>query len=213
MFAVTVDRRGSRSRRAAPTMAELRDRLRADLPPAVLDWQVSAGDELQAVYARPADVVSVVLALAATGEWHVGLGVGSVDEPHPDVVHEATGPALVNAREAVVASKATGYPAVRGSEWADHLEAVLTLCSAVRRRRTGPGRQAARLADLGRTQQDIAGALDIAQSSVSRRLAAALWSEEHAVHPTLVTLLTLADRHRTPGAGDAAAPPRPGEPV
>lgn len=198
-------------------MAEWRDRLRAELAPALLDWQVSAGDELQAVYADPADVVPAVLALAETDEWHVGLGIGTVDTPYPETVHEATGAALVAAREAVEASKDSGYPAVRGSEGAADLEAVFTVCCAIRRRRTGPGREAARLADLGRTQQCIAETLEITQSSVSRRLAAALWSEERAVHPTLVTLLALASREpgsRHPDSEGSperpTAPSRPG---
>ena len=205
MFALTADRRGSRSRRVEP-VAPLRDRLRAELAPPVLDWQVSAGDEVQAVYADPADVVAAVLALSETDEWHVGLGIGTVDTPYPRTVHEATGPALVAAREAVEASKDTGYPAVRGSGWAADLEAVFTVCCAIRRRRTGPGREAARLADLGRTQQHIARTLHIAQSSVSRRLAAALWSEERAVHPTLTTLLMLAERDADAGRPDQQEP-------
>lgn len=209
MFALTLDGRASRARGAKPTMAEQRGRLRAELAPAVLDWQVSAGDELQAVYADPGDVVPAVLSLAETGEWHVGLGIGTVATPYPATVHEATGSALVAAREAVEASKDTGYPAVRGPRWAADLEAVFTVCCAIRRRRTGPGREAARLADLGRTQQRIAETLDIAQSSVSRRLAAALWSEERAVHPTLVTLLALAEQESGAGRSGPSGPAGP----
>ena len=67
---------------------------------------------------------------------------------------------------------------------------------AVRARRTDAGARAAALADDGQTQQQMADSLGIAQSSVSRRLAAALWHEEHTVRETLVALLDLADQGR-----------------
>lgn len=195
MYALTVDRRGSREDPESLAMLEHRDRFAADFPRTVLDWQISAGDELQALYETPEDVLTVVLTLADEQEWHVGLGIGPVDTPLPDNVNEATGPAFVAAREAVSASKDTGYPAVRGSEWASHAQAVLTLACAVRERRTSTAREAASLAERDFTQQRIAQELDIAQSSVSRRLSSALWSQEQAVHPTILTFLELADEH------------------
>lgn len=195
MYALTVDRRGSREDPESLAMPEHRNRLAAELPRAVLDWQISAGDELQALYATPEDALAVILTLADEQNWHVGLGIGSVDAPLPDNVNEATGPAFVAAREAVSAAKDTGYPAVRGSEWASHAQAVLTLACSVRERRTSTAREATRLAEQEFTQQRIAQELDIAQSSVSRRLSSALWNQEQAVHPTILTLLELADEH------------------
>ena len=78
---------------------------------------------------------------------------------------------------------------------------------AVRARRSEAGAQATELADRGLTQQEIAEGLGITQSSVSRRLSAALWHEEHTVHETLEALFRLADEHSPSGhAPDAAAP-------
>lgn len=195
MYALTVDRRGSREDPESLAMLEHRDRFRSSFPGAVLGWQISAGDELQALYDEPQCVLDVVLALADEQEWHVGLGIGHVDTPLPENVNEATGQAFVSAREAVTASKDTGYPAVRGSDWATHAEAVLSLACAVRERRTETAKQATVLAQQGFTQQQIAQELDIAQSSVSRRLSSALWSQEQAVHPTVLTFLELANEH------------------
>lgn len=207
MFVLTIDRRGSRRAHDSADMRTHRDRCRATLPRPVLDWQISAGDELQALYDRPEHVLAAVLALADERDWHVGLGVGPVDEPLPREVREATGAAFVAAREAVTAAKESGGPAVRGSEWARHVEAVLALMCAVRRRRTGPGEQAAELAERGHTQQHMARELGISQSSVSRRLSSALWAQEHGVHPTLVALLRLADGRDAHTASDADGSP------
>ena len=193
VFALTVDRRGSRGDPGALAMTDHRDRFDADLPRPVLGWQISAGDELQALYDTAQEVLTTVLALVDERDWHVGLGIGAVDTPLPDNVNEATGPAFVAAREAVTASKETGYPAVRGTDWASHAQAVLTLASAVRERRTRAAREATDLAEQGFTQQQIATTLGIAQSSVSRRLSSALWSQEQATHPTVLTFLQLAD--------------------
>lgn len=193
MYALTVDRRASREDPESLAMLEHRDRFEATFPRPLLGWQISAGDELQALYESPGKVLTVVLALADKGKWHVGLGIGPVDMPLPDNVNEATGPAFVAAREAVSASKDSGYPAARGSEWASHAEAVLTLACAVRERRTDTAREATDLAEQGFTQQRIAQELDIAQSSVSRRLSSALWSQERAVHPAILSFLEMAD--------------------
>ncbi|MBD2764954.1 transcriptional regulator [Kocuria sp. cx-455] len=193
MYALTVDRRGSRTAPGALAMSEHRNRFDSDLPRPVLGWQISAGDELQALYDTAQDALTAVLALVDDQDWHVGLGIGAVNMPLPDNVNEATGPAFVAAREAVTASKDIGYPAVRGTAWASHAQAVLTLASAVRQRRTRAAREATDLAEQGLTQQQIASTLGIAQSSVSRRLSSALWSQEQATHPAVLTLLQLAD--------------------
>lgn len=194
MYALTVDRRGSRDVAESLSMPEHRDRFDRVLPRPVLTWQISAGDELQALYESPADALHAVLALADERGWHVGVGIGAVNTPLPENVNEATGPAFVAAREAVGASKDTGYPAIRSSsEWAAHAQSVLTLACAVRLRRTDTAKEATELAERGFTQQRIAQELDIAQSSVSRRLSSALWSQEQSVHPAVISLFELAD--------------------
>lgn len=196
-FALTVDRRGSRSQAGSLDMAAHRDQLQTQLPAPVLRWQVSAGDELQALYADAGPTLSAALHLADTGLWHVGLGIGAVDTPVPATVNEATGSAFVNARTAVEASKSVAADtAVRGPQedaMSHHANALLALLVALRRRRTDTAREAAALADDGWTQQRIAEELEITQSSVSRRLATALWQEERAAREVLVDILRRAD--------------------
>ena len=195
MFVLTIDRRASRRDGSALEISALRDEVQRALPRPVLGWDVSAGDELQALYDAAA-VLSALLHLADPARWHVGLGIGPVDLPLGDSVRESTGPAFVAARDAVTRAKDHGAPVVRGNEWAERAGTVLDLVCAVRARRTDAGARAAALADDGQTQQQMADSLGIAQSSVSRRLAAALWHEEHTVRETLVALLDLADQGR-----------------
>lgn len=81
----------------------------------MLGWQISAGDELQALYDTAQDALTAVFALVDEQARHVGLGIGAVATPLPSHVNEAMGPAFVAAREAVTVSKESGYPAVRGT--------------------------------------------------------------------------------------------------
>lgn len=196
-YVVTVDRRDSRKQAGSLDMAEHRQHLVTSHPKPLLSWQISAGDELQALYADPGPAVEVALHLAESGDWHVGLGVGGVDTPLPATVNEATGSAFVAAREAVEAAKsASAVAAVRGADAdtrATQADALLALLAAVRRRRTDTARQAAEQADRGLTQRRIAEALQIEQSSVSRRLSTALWHEERAARAVLIDLLREAD--------------------
>ena len=212
MFVLTIDRRASRQDRDGLDMRAERDRLQRDLPRPVLDWDVNAGDELQALYDHAAAALAAVLALAATEQWHVGLGVGAVDEPLAGTVRESTGPAFVAAREAVNAAKEQDAPAVRGNEWAERAGAVLGLVCAVRGRRSPAGHEAAALAESGLTQHAVAERLGIGQSSVSRRLSAALWHEEREARDSIRALLQLADGYgpdcttAAAAAGAAGAP-------
>lgn len=209
MFALTIDRRDSRGRAAELHMGRQRTALQEELPRPVLDWEISAGDELQALYDDAAAIVRAVLALADAGHWHVGVGIGAVDDPLPSSVREATGEAFVAARDAVNAAKERGRPVVAGNEWARRAGSVVDLVCAVRARRSEAGAQATELADRGLTQQEIAEGLGITQSSVSRRLSAALWHEEHTVHETLEALFRLADEHASPGDLPEGAAPSP----
>lgn len=201
MFALTVDRRDSRADAERLDMREHLDACRRNLPRPLVAWDITAGDELQALYDDAAPALQAVLALADAGSWHVGLGVGDVDRPLAEAARENTGAAFVAAREAVEAAKDAGGPAVRGGEWAERADALLGLLCAVRERRTDSGAAAVTLAETGMTQQQMAKHLGITQSSVSRRLDAALWHQEHAAREAFTAVLELAD-------GAAAAPPR-----
>ena len=132
MYALTVDRRRSRSEGAELDMAGARDRLNQRHPEAVLPWSISAGDELQALFEDPQTVVTAALELAETGRWHVGIGLGPVETPMPETVAESTGPCLVLARDAVeAAKKLTSRTAVRalrpGARAARDADALLAL--------------------------------------------------------------------------------------
>ncbi|RKQ36474.1 winged helix-turn-helix transcriptional regulator [Kocuria tytonis] len=218
MFVLTIDRRASRREQHGPSMREQRHVLQSHLPRPALDWDINAGDELQALYDDAARVLDAVLALALTDRWHVGLGIGAVDLPLAGSVRESTGPAFIAARDAVNAAKDLETPAVRGDAWAERSGAVLALLCAVRARRSAAGREAAELADAGLTQLEIAERLGIGQSSVSRRLRAAMWQQDVEARQALVALLELADAdspagHDPSGPDDTpgAAPARPGE--
>ena len=194
MYALTVDRRRSRSEGAELDMAGARDRLNQRHPEAVLPWSISAGDELQALFEDPQTVVTAALELAETGRWYVGIGLGPVETPLPETVAEATGPCLILARDAVeAAKKLTSRTAVRalrpGARAARDADALLALLSVMRQRRTDAAREASRYADQGMTQEQISQVLGIDQSSVSRRLRTALWYEESEARTVLVDLL------------------------
>lgn len=203
-YVLTVDRRASRQQSGNLKMAEHRDALEAEHPKPLLSWQVSAGDELQGLFADAGPAVAAALQLAESGDWHVGLGVGAVDTPLPQTVNEATGSAFVSAREAVEAAKtATAAAAVRGADGgvrSDQSDALMALLASIRRRRTPTSRQAAAYADQGLTQQRIADVLEIKQSSVSRRLSTALWHEERAARDVLIQLLREADEVHLAGS-------------
>lgn len=199
MYALTADRRDSRSQTGTLDMAGHRDRLAAAHPECFRPWQLSAGDELQVLFAHPEPTVEAALHLAETGRWHVGVGLGPLDEPVPDTVAEATGDALERARAAVeAAKKAPSHAAIRSPRRAAgaarDADALLALLASVRRRRTAPAREATALADQGLTQEQIAQQLEIDQSSVSRRLGSALWHQESDTRRLLVELIERAHR-------------------
>lgn len=212
MYALTADRRDSRSQTGTLDMAGHRDRLAAAHPECYRPWQVSAGDELQVLFARSEPTVEAALSLAETGRWHVGVGLGALDEPVPATVAEATGEALQSARVAVeAAKKAPSHAAIRSprraAASARDADALLALLASVRQRRTPPAREATALADQGLTQEQIARLLEIDQSSVSRRLRSALWHQESDARRLLVELFARAHRlGLDAGASDAQHP-------
>src|SRR3712207_3965666 len=98
MFVLTVDQVDSRHQedRVAGALDQVRRNAgeRLALPP-----DRSAGDEFQLLTADARTALDLTLALTRGGGWSVGLGVGSVREPLPASVREATGPAFIAARE------------------------------------------------------------------------------------------------------------------
>ena len=199
MFVLTVDQRGSRH--APDRVPGLLARLPA-VPGLVRAPERTVGDEVQAVLDDAESVVELVLHLVRLGEWSVGIGAGSVDEPMPESTREARGDAFVLARAAVDAAKSRNRSvplAVRGADpvAAADAEAVLTLVGAVVARRTPAGWHAVDESGRARTgstggQEAVAVRLGISQQAVSERLRTALWAEELAVRPAAARLLTAA---------------------
>ncbi len=198
MFVVTIDQVGSRT---------VGDRVEQLLP--LLDgagsrggraFERTVGDEVQAAVVEADDVVDLTLRVLRIGGWSIGIGAGRVDEPMPESVRAAQGPAFVHAREAVESAKsrARAVPvAVHGddAQAAGDAEAVLALLGAVVVRRTPAGWDAVdAVARSGRaTQEQVAARLGVTQQAVSQRLRTALWSEEVAARGAASRLLARAE--------------------
>ena len=165
----------------------------------ILPFTRTVGDEFQGLLEDPVSVVDAIVILMRTERWHIGLGIGPVERPLPDDSRRARGPAFVCARAAVDAAKSEPshlcvVAAREDGHEAYDVEAVWRLTAAVHQRRSEPGWEAVDLVRSGRTQSEVADRLGISRQAVGQRLRAAQWSVEEAIHPTLVRLLTRADR-------------------
>ncbi|MFZ2177541.1 MAG: hypothetical protein WAW17_26640 [Rhodococcus sp. (in: high G+C Gram-positive bacteria)] len=193
MFVLTVDQRGSRRDvdRVGELIAGLGDH------PLVRPFQRTAGDEVQAVAADAATVVSLALELVVREHWSIGIGIGPVEEPLPAETRAGRGPAFESARTAVERAKsAPGRVAVEGPEpeSAADADTALTLVAVVVARRTEEGREAVAQMRRGLTQTEAARALGISKQAVSQRLATAGWQVEIAGRRLAERLLRKADR-------------------
>lgn len=165
----------------------------------VLPFTRTVGDEFQGLMDDPVSVVDAMVILMRSEHWHMGLGIGPVEQPLPDDSRLARGPAFVCARTAVNAAKTqASHLCVIAAREEDHegydVEAVWRLTAAVHRRRSEPGWEAVDLVRAGSSQSEVAERLGISRQAVGQRLHAAQWSLEEAVRPTLVRLLARADR-------------------
>ncbi|WP_346030755.1 SatD family protein [Dermacoccus barathri] len=160
----------------------------------------TAGDEVQALIADPADAVSAVRLFVREGGWRVGLGIGPVDTPVPDDVRAANGPAFVAARAAVNESRGgaqdlavvTRVGGAEASAAADDARAALDLLAFVWRRRTAAGWEVADLVAEGLSRQEIAARLGVTGSAVSQRVSTAAVVEADAGEALAVRALTAA---------------------
>ena len=194
MFVLTVDQRHSR-RTVDRVEALLRD-LAARSPELERPFERTAGDEVQAVLARPEVVVELALLLVRDRAWWVGIGIGAVDEPLPASTRAGSGPAFNAARAAVTAAKnrSTGLAVVgcrRAS--ARRAQTALDLVAALLQRRTDRGVEAAALARQGLTQLEAARRLGVSKQAVSQRLQAADWHLEAPGRELATYLLSEAD--------------------
>jgi hypothetical protein len=194
-FVLTVDQRESRETRDAVEAAlALLSGVATQLP-----FTRTVGDEFQGLLDEPASVVDAILLLMRYEQWHIGLGIGPVEQPLPADSRSARGPAFLCARTAVEAAKTEpSHLAVVAAHESDHeaydLQTVWRLTAALRHRRSESGWQAVDLMLAGQTQSQVARQLKISRQAVGQRLQAARWDLEVAIRPTLVRMLARADR-------------------
>jgi hypothetical protein len=168
----------------------------------LLPFTRTVGDEFQGLLANPASVVDVTLGLMRTVGWHVGIGIGAVQQPLPSDARQARGPAFLAARSAVeAAKKQSTHVSVRSVP--DRLEArdaeiTFRLLIALQLRRSAHGWEAAGLMDQGLTQAAAASTLGITRQALSQRLQAAHWSLDRESRLVLARLLARADWVTTP---------------
>lgn len=192
MFVITADQVDSRHRAdlAPATVADLDARWQDRL---VLPVDRTAGDEIQLMPIDGTAMIEIVLHLSRDEAWSVGGGIGSVTEPLPANTREATGPAFVDARDAVDAAKKreTRF-ALRGA--GAELESLVDLVLMLRARRSIAGWQLYDLMVEGMTQTDAATRLGITPQAASKRARAANIRAEFAATATLGDLLDSANR-------------------
>jgi SatD family (SatD) len=168
----------------------------------MLPFTRTVGDEFQGLLVNAASVVDVTLSLMRTLAWHIGIGIGAVQQPLPSDARQARGPAFLAARGAVeAAKKELTHLSVRSEpdrvEVRD-VEATFRLLIALQQRRSPQGWEAAELMDQGLTQAAAASTLAITRQALSQRLQAAHWSLDREARPVLARLLTRAERATTP---------------
>jgi hypothetical protein len=168
----------------------------------LLPFTRTVGDEFQGLVANPASVVDVTLSLMRTVAWHIGIGIGAVQQPLPSDARQARGPAFLAARSAVeAAKKQSTHLSVRSVP--DRVEAhdaeiPFRLLIALQLRRSPQGWEAAELMDRGLTQAAAASTLAITRQALSQRLQAAHWSLDREARLVLARLLARAERAATP---------------
>ncbi|HEU5035890.1 MAG TPA: transposase [Nocardioides sp.] len=171
VLVLTVDQRGSR--RSPDLVAETVAALAG--VPALRPFEQTVGDEFQGVLEAPDALPAVVERLLREGAWHIGIGVGTVEEPLPEHARAGRGPAYLHARQAVTAAKTSPWHLrVAGDDPGTRaLETVLWLWAAVLARRTARGWEVADLVTEGLSYDEAARRLGISPSAVSQRAAAA----------------------------------------
>lgn len=176
MIVMTVDQRKSRSN---PDKVEAMLQWLAKNYQVLRGFERTAGDEIQGVLADGIVATEMALAIAATGNWSVGIGVGPVEFPLPQQTRAGRGVAFENARDAVDrAKKSSGSLAVSGpGSDSGRIEAELQLIALLEARRSESSAAAGKLIAKGLTQHEIATQLGISQQAVSQRLASGLWHE------------------------------------
>ncbi len=191
MFVLTLDQVKSRSSQdLVPAFLKAWRSSEFDLP-----FERTAGDEVQGATSNARVVRDIALACLRDGQWHVGIGAGSV-EPGADSARSGRGAAFVDARAAVDAAKSvprfSASIAVRSHdhpETAAHAEALLRLIGALYARRTAAQWEAIDLFSDGHSVSTAAKKLGISVEAASQRRGYSGWSEEAAIVPLLDAML------------------------
>lgn len=195
MFALTIDQRGSRQ--GGDDVPALLEALA--LVTTVRGFERTVGDEVQGLVGDPAEAVDVVVSVAATQRWWIGLGVGEVDEPVPTSVRAARGPALFAARVAVerAGAETAGVALAAGDGRDPHevrdAETVLQQLARLVADRSSEGHAAIEAARRHGTQRAAAEELGITPQAMSLRLRAARREDEDRLRDVAVRLLVRAD--------------------
>lgn len=173
MFVLTIDQRDSRtSDDAVPGVLEALDAIGTVVP-----FARTIGDEVQGVLDDPAAVAEAVRRIAVASGWHIGIGIGDVEQPLPTATTEARGQAFYAARQAVESAKsAPAHLVVRagGEDSQQSLaEAALRLLvnTLGELRTQSRGYVNHRLDHPDATQAEIAALFGVSQQAVSRVLA------------------------------------------
>lgn len=197
VLVLTADQRASRSH---PDRVPRALELTAGVP-LLRALERTVGDEVQGVLERPEHLPLVLEPLLRDEAWHIGIGVGAVEDPLPAHARAGRGAAYLHAREAVTRAKSSPWHLrVQGdTEEARHLESALWLWAAVLARRTPRGWEVVDLADQGLTHEEIGRRLGISQSAVSQRAQAAGLTEGRRARELLTHLA--APLLGVPGAG------------
>ncbi|GAA2863820.1 hypothetical protein [Paenarthrobacter ilicis] len=194
MFTLTINQRDSR--RDGDLVPQLLKDLRHI--PARLDFDRSVEDEVQGIVDSGHQAVESALIALRSDQWYVGIGVGPINEPLPNLVRDASGHGLVYARRAVDRlrnSKERVPVAVDGplAALASEAEAVLRLLGHIVQHRSAAEWRVLDLLTPGvrGQQKTVAQELGITTQAVSKALARAQWVEEHAARPAAARLLQL----------------------
>jgi hypothetical protein len=197
VFVLTLDQR--LSRRGPDRVEGLLPRLnsRGRRGGVLRRFERTAGDEVQGVVSTPDALTEIVLGLLRGAGWHIGVGIGPVDEPLPKSTRAGRGMAFVRARAAVERAKSAPHRVSvvgAGDYRARDVEAALWLLAAIVAHRSGAGWEVADMLAQGRTRAQIAAELGISTSAVSQRVRAGGILEEERGRELLVRLLDEADR-------------------
>jgi hypothetical protein len=221
MLVITADQVRSREGTdlAGSTLDELNRRFGEEL---ILPVDRNAGDEIQVIAPNGSVALEIILALARSGHWSIGLGTGTIRMPLPQATREASGTAFIAARNAIVRAKkrTTRFAAEEYRAGDEHgaaeedadtatnqtranaadAEALIDLLLTLRSRRTEEGWELFDGITSGLNQSEVARKLGISAQAVSSRAKIAGIRVELASHEALARLLDDLD-HEYRGTG------------